>query len=147
MRLELWRTEMKLGFIGLGQMGGSMAARLCQADYDLIVYNRSVERQRPLINQGAKGAKNISEACDSDVVFTMLANDTAVESVVLGPDGVLENLKPGAIHVSCSTVSVSLSVQLSQAHGQRQQGYISAPVFGRPDAAAAGKLYMVVAGK
>jgi 3-hydroxyisobutyrate dehydrogenase-like beta-hydroxyacid dehydrogenase len=106
-----------------------------------------VERQRPLINQGAKGAKNIAEACDSDVVFTMLANDTAVESVVLGPDGVLENLKPGAIHVSCSTVSVSLSVQLSQAHGQRQQGYISAPVFGRPDAAAAGKLYMVVAGK
>jgi len=67
--------------------------------------------------------------------------------VVLGPNGVLENLKHDAIHISCSTVSVSLSVQLSQAHGQRQQGYISAPVFGRPDAAAAGKLYMVVAGK
>jgi 3-hydroxyisobutyrate dehydrogenase-like beta-hydroxyacid dehydrogenase len=138
---------MKLGFIGLGQMGGSMAARLCQAGYELTVYNRSVERLRPLIKQGAKGAKNIAEACDSDVVFTMLANDTAVENMVLGSGGVLEHLKPGVIHVSCSTVSVSLSVQLSQAHGQRQQGYISAPVFGRPDAAAAGKLYMVVAGK
>jgi 3-hydroxyisobutyrate dehydrogenase-like beta-hydroxyacid dehydrogenase len=138
---------MKLGFIGLGQMGGSMATRLCQADYDLSVYNRSVERLRPLINLGAKGATNIAEACDSDVVFTMLANDAAVENVVLGPSGVLENLKPGAIHISCSTVSVSLSMQLSQAHEQRQQGYISAPVFGRPDAAAVGKLYMVVAGK
>jgi 3-hydroxyisobutyrate dehydrogenase-like beta-hydroxyacid dehydrogenase len=100
-----------------------------------------------LISQGATGAKNIADACAADVVFTMLADDKAVGDIVLGPAGIVENLKPGAIHVSCSTVSVSLSARLSQVHGHRQQGYIAAPVFGRPDAAAAGKLYMVAAGK
>ena len=138
---------MKLGFIGLGRMGASMAARLCQASYDLTVFNRSAERLQPLITEGTKGAKNIAEVCAADVVFTMLSDDTSVEDVVLGPAGILANLKPGAIHVSCSTVSVSLSARLSQAHDQRQQGYIAAPVFGRPDAAAAGKLYMIAAGK
>jgi 3-hydroxyisobutyrate dehydrogenase-like beta-hydroxyacid dehydrogenase len=138
---------MKLGFIGLGRMGAGMAARFCQANHDLTVFNRSAERLQPLITEGAKGAKNIAEVCAADVVFTMLSDDTSVEDVVLGPAGILANLKPGAIHVSCSTVSVSLSARLSQAHDQRQQGYIAAPVFGRPDAAAAGKLYMIAAGK
>src|SRR5512135_1535152 len=138
---------MKIGFIGLGSMGANMASRLCQAGNDLTVYNRSAERMRPLIAQGAGGARNIAGACDADVVVTMLADDSAVESVVLGNGGILESLKPGAIHISCSTISVALSAKLSGAHGQRQQGYIAAPVFGRPDAAAAGKLFMVAAGK
>lgn len=138
---------MKLGFIGLGHMGAGMATRLCQAGYDLTVYNRSAERSAPLIAQGAKGAKNIAGACAADVVFTMLADDAALENVIFSPGGILETLKPGAIHISCSTVSVSLSARLSQAHVQRQQGYIAIPVFGRPDAAAAGKLYMVAAGR
>lgn len=138
---------MKLGFIGLGRMGAGMAGRLCQAGCDLVVYNRSAERLQPLVAQGARAAKNIAEACDADVVFTMLADDTALGDVALGAGGILESLTPGAIHVSCSTVSVSLSEQLSRAHEERQQGYIAAPVFGRPDAAAAGKLYMVAAGK
>jgi len=138
---------MKLGFIGLGQMGAGMAMRLRQAGYDLAVYNRSAERLQPLVAQGAKGAKNIAEVCAADVVLTMLADDAALENVVLQPGGLLENMKPGAIHVSCSTISVSLSARLSQAHNQKQQGYISAPVFGRPDAAAAGKLFIVAAGK
>ena len=138
---------MKLGFIGLGHMGSGMAARLCQAGHDLTVYNRSAERLQPLIAQGAKGAKNIAGACAADVVFTMLADDAALESVVIETGGILENLQPGAIHVSCSTVSVSLSARLAQAHAQKQQGYVAAPVFGRPDAAAAGKLYIVAAGK
>ena len=138
---------MKTGFIGLGKMGAGMASRLCQAGYELTVYNRSVERLQPLIAAGAKAAKNIAEVCDADVVFTMLANDAALSEVALGPSGILEHLKPGAIHVSCSTVSVALSAQLAHAHGEKQQGFISAPVFGRPDAAAAGKLFMVAAGK
>lgn len=138
---------MKLGFIGLGRMGINMAARLCQAGYDLTAYNRSAERLQPLVSQGARGAKNIAEACAADVVFSMLADDAALESVVLGTGGILDSLKPGAIHVSCSTVSVALSARLAQAHSQKQQGYISAPVFGRPDAAAVGKLYLVAAGK
>lgn len=138
---------MKTGFIGLGKMGAGMASRLCQAGYELTVYNRSVERLQPLIAAGAKAAKNIAEVCDADVVFTMLANDAALSEVALGPSGILEHLKPGAIHVSCSTVSVALSAQLADAHSEKQQGFIAAPIFGRPDAAAAGKLFMVAAGK
>jgi len=138
---------MKTGFIGLGKMGAGMASRLCQAGYEVTVYNRSAERLQPLIAAGAKAAKNIAEVCDADVVFTMLANDAALSEVTLGPSGILEHLKPGAIHVSCSTVSVALSAQLAEAHSKKQQGFIAAPVFGRPDAAAAGKLFMVAAGK
>ncbi|ARU31924.1 6-phosphogluconate dehydrogenase [Sulfuriferula sp. AH1] len=138
---------MKTGFIGLGQMGAGMASRLHQAGYDLTVFNRSAERMQPLVAMGVKGAKSIAEACDADVVFTMLANDVALEEVVLSPSGMLAHLKPGAIHVSCSTVSVALSARLAQTHAEKQQGYIAAPVFGRPDAAAAGKLFMVAAGK
>ena len=138
---------MKTGFIGLGKMGAGMASRLCQAGYELTVYNRSAERLQPLIAAGARAAKNIAEVCDADVVFTMLANDAALSEVTLGSSGILAHLKPGAIHVSCSTVSVGLSAQLADAHNGKQQGFIAAPVFGRPDAAAAGKLFMVAAGK
>ncbi len=138
---------MKLGFIGLGRMGTNMAARLCAAGYDLTVFNRSAQRLQPLVAQGAKGAETIAEVCAADVVFTMLSDDAAVGEVVLGAAGIVDALKPGAIHVSCSTVSVALSASLSRAHASRQQGYIAAPVFGRPDAAAAGKLYMVAAGR
>jgi 3-hydroxyisobutyrate dehydrogenase-like beta-hydroxyacid dehydrogenase len=137
---------MKAGFIGLGQMGTGMALRLCQAGYNLTVFNRSTERMQPLLAAGANAAKDIGEACDADVVFTMLANDAALEAVVLGSSGMLQHLKPGAIHVSCSTVSVDLSARLARAHDEKQQGYVAAPVFGRPDAAAAGKLFMVAAG-
>jgi len=138
---------MKIGFIGLGRMGAGMASCLGQAGYDLTVFNRSAERMQALVGAGAKAAQNIAEVCAADVVFTMLADDKALEDVVLGPGGILGCLKPGAIHVSCSTVSVALSARLAQAHGQEQQGYIAAPVFGRPEAAAAGKLFMVAAGK
>ena len=138
---------MKIGFIGLGRMGAGMASCLCQAGYDLTVFNRSAERMQALVGAGANAAQNIAEVCAADVVFTMLADDKALEGVVLGPAGILEHLKPGAIHVSCSTVSVALSARLAQAHSQKQQGYIAAPVFGRPEAAAAGKLFMVAAGK
>jgi 3-hydroxyisobutyrate dehydrogenase-like beta-hydroxyacid dehydrogenase len=138
---------MKIGFIGLGKMGAGMAARLVQAGHELTVYNRSAERMQPLVAVGAKAAGNIAEVCDADVVFTMLANDAALSEVTLGTAGILQHLKPGAIHVSCSTVSVALSAQLQQAHAEKQQGFIAAPVFGRPDAAAAGKLFMVAAGK
>ncbi len=138
---------MKTGFIGLGHMGAGMAARLCQAGHAVVVYNRTAERMQPLLALGATGAHNIAEACAADVVFTMLADDSAVEEVVLGPTGVREYLKPGAIHISCSTVSVAMSELLSRAHRQKNQGYLAIPVFGRPEAAAAGKLYLVAAGE
>lgn len=138
---------MKVGFIGLGHMGANMAARLCQAGREVTVYNRSAERMRPLLAQGAKAAANVAEACGSDTVFTMLADDAALTDVALGPGGIVASLRPGAIHVSCSTVSVAFSARLGAAHRDKRQGYIAAPVFGRPDAAAAGKLFMVAGGE
>lgn len=138
---------MKIGFIGLGHMGAGMASRLCQAGHDVTVFNRSAPRMQPLLAAGAKAAGSIGEACAADAVFTMLADDNALADVVTGPSGMLQHLKPGAIHVSCSTVSVSLSARLAHEHGERQQGYIAAPVFGRPDAASSGKLFIVAAGR
>ncbi len=138
---------MKIGFIGLGRMGAGMAARLREAGHELIVYNRSPERMQPLLELGASGAANVAAVCEAEVVFTMLANDAALDEVVFGAHGILAHLKPGGIHVSCSTVSVALAAKLAQAHGEKQQGYVAAPVFGRQDAASAGKLFMVVAGR
>jgi 3-hydroxyisobutyrate dehydrogenase-like beta-hydroxyacid dehydrogenase len=99
-----------------------------------------------LVTKGAKAARSIADACRGDAVITMLANDEAVESVVLGRDGVITNLRLGALHVSPSTISVSLSQRLSEEHATKGQHFVSAPVFGRPEVAAAGQLFVVAAG-
>jgi 3-hydroxyisobutyrate dehydrogenase-like beta-hydroxyacid dehydrogenase len=88
----------------------------------------------------------LADACRGDAVVTMLADDSAVEGVVFGDGGVLATLAPGAIHISCSTISVDLSRRLAQAHAQASQRYVAAPVFGRPEAAAAAKLFVVACG-
>lgn len=138
---------MKIGFIGLGHMGGNMAARLCQAGMEVTVYNRTPERMQPILGQGAKAASSIAEACAVDVVFSMLSDDVALEAVALAAGGIADSLKPGAIHVSCSTVSVAFSARLAVAHRERGQGYLAIPVFGRPQAAAAGQLFLVAGGE
>ena len=138
---------MHVGFIGLGKMGAGMAGRLCQAGHQVHVFNRSASRIRPLIDQGAIAAASVAEACKADIVFTMLADDVAEEAVAFGEQGIIANMQPGGIHVSCSTISVAFSSRLNDAHATRQQGYVASPVFGRPDMAAAGKLFMVAAGK
>jgi 3-hydroxyisobutyrate dehydrogenase-like beta-hydroxyacid dehydrogenase len=138
---------MKVGFIGLGRMGSGMARNLLKARYDVTVYNRTPERSRALAVDGAKVAATVAEACRVDVLITMLANDAAVEDVVLGPDGVVSHLRAGALHISSSTISVALSRRLADAHRSKRQRFVSAPVFGRPDAAAAARLYVLVAGK
>lgn len=138
---------MKIGFIGLGHMGAGMAMRLCQAGLDVTVFNRSAARMQPLVDAGARAARDIAEVCTADVVFTMLADDQALDAVVEGPAGMHQQLGSGAIHVSCSTISVARSARLADEHGDRKQGYIAAPVFGRPDAASAGKLFIAAAGK
>jgi 3-hydroxyisobutyrate dehydrogenase-like beta-hydroxyacid dehydrogenase len=138
---------MKVGFIGLGQMGSGMAASLLASGQELIVFNRSPEKIQPLLAQGAHAARSLSDFANADVVFTMLAEDQAVESIVLSEGGLIEYLKPGAVHVSSSTISVAFSARLTAAHAAAGQEYLAAPVFGRPDAAAAGKLFLAVAGK
>src|ERR1700676_1274511 len=137
---------MKVGFIGLGNMGSGMAANLVKAGHEVTVYNRTRSKVDALVAQGAKAAESVADACGGQVVITMLADDAAVEAVTFGDGGILASLAPGAIHVSTSTISVALSERLTNAHTEAGHGYVAAPVFGRPDAAAAGKLFVVAAG-
>ena len=137
---------MKVGFIGLGRMGEGMAANLLKAGHEVTVYNRTAGKAAPLAAQGAKVADKVSEACQGDAAVTMLANDEAVSAVAFGEGGIIANLRPGATHISASTISVALSEKLTAAHAEAGQRYVAAPVFGRPEAAAKKLLYIVAAG-
>ena len=137
---------MKLGFIGLGNMGAPIAANLIKAGHELTVWNRTASKAESLVKQGAHHVSQVSEACYGDAVFTMLADDPALEGVCFGDHGILANLGKSAIHISLSTISVALSQKLATTHAERGQRFVSAPVFGRPEAAAAAKLFVTVAG-
>ena len=137
---------MNVGFIGLGHMGAGMAANLLKAGHRVTVFNRTRAKAKALIARGAKFATSIGEACRGDAVMTMLANDEAVESLVLGRDGVIANLSRDALHISSSTIGVALSERLTEAHTRKSQKFVAAPVFGRPDVAAAGRLFIVAGG-
>src|SRR5271154_995527 len=128
---------MRIGFIGLGRMGAGMAGNLVKAGHEVAVYNRSPEKAAPLVALGASAAAKLADACRGDALITMLADDQAVESVVFGDDGVMRNLKSGAIHISMSTISIALSERLAATHANAAQRFVAAPVFGRPEAAAA----------
>jgi 3-hydroxyisobutyrate dehydrogenase-like beta-hydroxyacid dehydrogenase len=138
---------MKLGFIGLGHMGAAMAANLVKAGHDVCVFNRTSGRASSLIELGAHEATSVGEACDDkEVVITMLADDDAASAISMGEGGLIAHLLKGAIHLSMSSISVALSKRLARVHAQAGQRYVAAPVFGRPAMAAAGKLFIVVAG-
>jgi 3-hydroxyisobutyrate dehydrogenase-like beta-hydroxyacid dehydrogenase len=137
---------MKIGFIGLGHMGSAMAENILMAGHELTVFNRSPGKRRALVQLGAREATDIAGACHGEAVITMLADDSAVADIAFADDGLIANLSKGAIHISMSTISVALSRRLAQAHAQAGQRYVAAPVFGRPDMAAAGKLTIVAAG-
>jgi 3-hydroxyisobutyrate dehydrogenase-like beta-hydroxyacid dehydrogenase len=128
-------------------MGSGMARNLIKAGHQLTVYNRTRQRAEGLESLGARVVSSPAEAASAaEVLITMLADDGAVEDVLLGHDGAMGALPPGAVHVGMSTISVQLSRRLVAEHQRKQQHYIAAPVFGRPDAAAAGKLFIVAAG-
>ena len=138
---------MKVGFIGLGKMGQGMTRRILGGGHDLVVYNRTREKAAALAGEGATIATSIANVCDRrDVVVTMVADDTAVKEVVLGKGGVRDSLRAGAIHLCMGTHSVAAIQALSTAHVQAGQKMVSAPVLGRPDAAAAGQLAIVAGG-
>src|SRR6195256_1875091 len=137
---------MKVGFIGLGHMGAGMAASLLKSGHDVTVYNRTRTKIEALVVHGAKAAASVSDACRGDAVITMLANDDAVESVVFSDGGIIGSLLADTIHVSSSTISVALSERLEAAHAKAGQRFVAAPVFGRPDVAAAGQLFVIAAG-
>src|SRR5580698_8987726 len=134
---------MRVSIIGLGRMGEGMAERVLAAGHTLTVYNRSPGKADALRAKGATVAASPAAAAQgAEVVLTMLADDAAVELVVFGTDGLIGALASGAVHVSSSTISVALAERLEAAPGR----YVSAPVFGRPEAAAAGKLFIIAGG-
>src|SRR5882724_9436470 len=108
-------TGMNIGLIGLGHMGSAIATSLVRAGHDLIAFNRSPEKFRALAVLGVRRAAHIADACKADVLITSLADDAAVEQVVLAADGVVTRLRKGAIHLSMSTISVALSERLALA--------------------------------
>jgi 3-hydroxyisobutyrate dehydrogenase-like beta-hydroxyacid dehydrogenase len=137
---------MKTGFIGLGRMGSAMAENLVKGGHDVTVFNRTPGRSGRLLALGAHEATHIADACRCGVVITMLSDDAAVADVAFANDGLIANLSKQAIHVSMSSISVEFSKRLAQAHAQAGQHYVAAPVLGRPDMAAAAKLFIVAAG-
>lgn len=138
---------MNIAFLGLGNMGAPMARNLLNAGHHVTVWNRTLSKADELRSAGATVASSAGDAAlNAEIVITMLADDHAVSAAVLAPGGVADNLAKGAIHISASTISVALSRQMADEHNKRSQNYIAAPVFGRPEAAAAGKLFVAAAG-
>lgn len=138
---------MRIGFLGLGKMGWTMAQRLLAAGHELSVWNRTEGRTKPLIREGAIAAATPAEAeLGADAVVTMLFDDAAHEDVLFGPNGLMDALSPGGLHISCSTISVALSERLTEEHARRGVDFVAAPVFGRPNVAEEGRLWIVAAG-
>lgn len=135
---------MDIGFIGLGTMGSHVAENLVKAGNTVRVWNRSRAAVDALARIGARPVSTAREAFSGDAVFSMLADDAAVHEVI---DPLLEGAPKGLVHVNMATISVALARDLATRHRARGLGYVAAPVFGRPDVAAAAKLNIVVAGE
>jgi 3-hydroxyisobutyrate dehydrogenase-like beta-hydroxyacid dehydrogenase len=139
---------MRIAFLGTGQMGSAIVAHLIKSGHEVTVWNRTQSRLQPLIQLGATAASSLGEAVKtSEIVFTMQMDDAALGAVVFGNDGLLEALPEDAVHVSLSTISVQLSQKLTVEHATRKRAFVAAPVFGRPNVAAEGKLWIVAAGR
>jgi 3-hydroxyisobutyrate dehydrogenase-like beta-hydroxyacid dehydrogenase len=138
---------MRIGFLGLGNMGTPMALRLLAAGYELSVWNRSEERTKPLIHEGAIAAATPSETeLGSDAVITMLLDDAAYEEVLFGVPRLIDALSPGVLHILCGAISVALAERLTVEHAKRGIGFVVARVFGGPSDAEVGRLWVVAAG-
>ena len=135
-----------IGFVGLGEMGSAMAANVLKAGFALRVYNRTPKKAQPLVEQGASQAGTPAEAAGAGLVVTMLTNDAALEKVTTGENGLAGALGEGGIHVSMSTVSPETARRLAEAHRAQGEWYVAAPVFGKPEAAAAKKLWIATSG-
>ncbi|MDB5693954.1 MAG: NAD(P)-dependent oxidoreductase [Alphaproteobacteria bacterium] len=136
---------MDIGVIGLGHMGSAIARNLLSAGHRLTLWNRSPEKARPLVDAGAALAEHPADAADGDFVITMLADDRAVDAVVRGDGGLLSSAG-GAVHVSMSTIGTPFAARLARAHAEAGRRFVSAPVFGRPDIALSGGLFIAAAG-
>jgi 3-hydroxyisobutyrate dehydrogenase-like beta-hydroxyacid dehydrogenase len=129
-------------------MGSAMAARLIGGDRRLTVWNRSKPATEALERQGARTADSPAEAVqEADAILTMLSDDEAMRAVALGSGGFIKSMKANAIHISLSTISVELARELTRAHLENHQEHLGSPVFGRPQVAADGKLWLALGGK
>jgi 3-hydroxyisobutyrate dehydrogenase-like beta-hydroxyacid dehydrogenase len=137
---------MEVGFIGLGQMGRAIAANLIRAGHELTVWNRSSGPAQELAALGAQIAPEPAAAARGEVLMTMLADDAAHRTVLVGGD-VLDHAARDLIHVNLATVSVALARELTELERERGIAYVAAPVFGRPEVAQAARLNIVVAGE
>ena len=143
---------MRVGFIGLGTMGEPMARNLIRAGHRLTVYNRTPQRAQAFGNEGARIANTPADAAaDAEVLITMLSDDRAVRSVLLGagPEqtSAIDALAPEAIHMSASTIGIECSKDLEREHRVRSQCYVAAPVIGRAEAARDKALWVIAAGE
>lgn len=134
---------MDVGFIGMGRMGRGMAACLARAGHRVRVWNRSPDGARGI--DGVRPVASAAEAFSGEAVITMLADDAALEAVIVA-GGLLDRPERPGVHIGMSTVSVALAGRLAASHERAGVAYVSAPVFGRPDVAEAGKLNIVAAG-
>lgn len=138
---------MKIGFLGLGNMGTPMALRLLAAGHELSVWSRSEERTKPLIHEGAIAAATPAEAeLGSDAVITMLLDDAAYEEILFGVHRLIDVLSPGVLHLLCGTISMAFAERLTVEHAKRDIDFVGAQVFGRPSDAANGQLWIAAAG-
>jgi len=136
-----------IAYLGLGGMGFAMASRLLDAGHPLIVWNRSPAKAEPLLARGATLAATPGDAANAaDVVFTMVADDKALEGICFGDQGLMARMKPGALHVSMSTILPATAKNLALRHAEKGVAYVAAPVFGRPEAAANGLLWICLSG-
>ena len=136
---------MKIGFLGLGNMGQAIAANLLKGGHELLVWNRSSRATVPLVDLGATAVNKPEEAFAAEVVFSILADDQALRSVLLD-SGLLQQLKGPLIHVNMATISVAFADELAELHKAQGVDYIAAPVLGRPNVAAAAQLNILAAG-
>jgi len=132
---------MDVGFIGLGAMGSAMAKNIAQAGHTVRAWNRSAGEPIDQVTRVASPA----EAFDADVVVTMLPDDPSIREVILDA-GILQTARKGAVHMVCSTISVTFAEELDRRHAEAGVLYVAAPVLGRPDVAANGELNVLVAG-
>lgn len=145
--LALNEDTMKVAFIGLGKMGSAIAGNIARRGFDLTVWNRSPGKMDPLLALGARPAASAKDAAQgNDLVITSLMDDRSVLETLEGKDGVFAGMRPGSIHLCVTTISPSLAMDLAARHKAHGTLYVSGPVMGRPDVAAAGQLLTYLAG-
>jgi len=136
-----------VGFVGLGSMGLPLATNLLESGYQLRIYNRTAAKAQPLVEKGAIAVDSPAEVVEpGGIVITLLSNDQALEEVVLGKQGLLSSLTAASVHLSMSTVAPATAQKLAAQHKQQGAHYLAAPVFGRPDAVVARKLWLCLSG-